>query len=204
MSEQIHPWDTLAHCLCKEQPTKNIMSHLWLKKTGTPVVPCQTPSVVESVLGLAGQVSVCCDWQRQQVWLGYFCLSVCQCAMIERDSKFGWLLPSQCVSVCCDWERQQVWLATSVSVCVSVLWLRETASLVGYFCLSVSVCCDWERQQVWLATSISACQFAVIERDSKFGWLHLSQCVSMLWLWEIESLVGSFYLSMSVCCDLER
>ena len=44
-------------------------SHTGDLKTGPPVaIPCQTPGVVGSVLGLVDPVSVYCDWLRWKVW----------------------------------------------------------------------------------------------------------------------------------------
>ena len=44
-------------------------SHISDLKFGTPAaIPCQAPGIIGSVLGLAGPVSVYCDWVRWKVW----------------------------------------------------------------------------------------------------------------------------------------
>ena len=44
-------------------------------------LPCQEPGFPESAPGLAGQVSVYCDWVRQKAYLQFLsqCVSTCHC-----------------------------------------------------------------------------------------------------------------------------
>ena len=115
-----------------------VESYKW-QKMALQWLPCQTPGIIGSALGLVGPVSVYCDWVRQKVWSAAS-ISVWQHVKLSVQIR-PWDTLACCWDVQQPTNQQTNSLLLCLSVCLSVcLSLSLSPSLSACLCVCVCVC----------------------------------------------------------------